>query len=298
MATLEPGWAALAAAIAPTARVRRVRRLGGGLATDTFAFDLVDATERPLVVKRYREGDEIAPLEWECLHFAQRVAVPRPEPVAYDADGDWFGLPAVVMTRLPGRAYVTPTDLDDWLRQLAGALAAVHDTDPSGAVGAILTDPDIEAPELLRPSRRSVLVERCLRAIDEHLPSATWPPVVTHGDLHPGNVIWTGNTLSGVVDWSGTVLGARWYEVAYCRADVALLLGVKAADRLTHHYVTITGRAPVDLALFDLICGLRARESASRWLDAYREQGRTDTPRQFAARVTPFLRQALANLEA
>ena len=57
-------------------------------------------------------------------------------------------------------------------------------------------------------------------------------------------------------------------------------------------------RMPVDLALFDLICGLRARASAVRWLDAYREQGCPDSPRQFAGRVTPLLRQALAHLGA
>ena len=76
-------------------------------------------------------------------------------------------------------------------------------------------------------------------------------------------MIWTRGKLSGVVDWSGARIGSRWYEVAYCRADVALLLGVDAADRLTRHYVTISGHEPVDLALFDLICGLRAREAGA-----------------------------------
>ena len=283
--------------IAPGASVRGRRRVGGGLATDTFAFDLIGSATPRLIVKRYRGGDTTAALEWERLCFAQRVDLPVPEPVALDQRGEWFGAPALVMTRLHGRADVTPGNADAWLRQLAHALAVIHDTDTSGAAGALRETPYVESPGVTtRPRRPSHLVERSLEAIDRLLPRIVWEPVFTHGDLHPGNVIWTRGKLSGVVDWSGARIGSRWYEVAYCRADVALLLGVDAADRLTRHYVTMSGHEPVDLALFDLICGLRAREAGARWLNAYREQGRTDTARQFSSRATAYLRHALANL--
>jgi hypothetical protein len=55
----------------------------------------------------------------------------------------------------------------------------------------------------------------------------------------------------------------------------------------------------VDLPVFDLMCGLAARRfGVLQWLGAFRHQGCTDSPRQFAARVPPFLRQALAELGA
>lgn len=60
----------------------------------------------------------------------------------------------------------------------------------------------------------------------------------------------------------------------------------------------VVGEDPVDLPVFDLICGLRARQWGAVWLTAYREQGLTDTTRQFAARATSYLRQALAELSA
>ena len=286
----------MAAEISPGSAVRRVRRLGGGLATETFAVDLAGVNPCKLVVKRYRDGDETSQSEWERLHFAERVAIPVPEPVALDTRGAWFGVPALVMTRLAGRVDVTPANVDGWLHQLALAMAAIHDTDATGAAGALLDAPYVQSLEAWSVARPSSLVERARQTIDRLLPRVAWRPVLIHGDFHPGNVIWTRGIVSGVTDWSDSRLGPRWYEVAYCRADVAVLLGTAAADRLTRHYVTITGQQPVDLALFDLICGLRARESAASWLTAYREQGRTDTPRQFASRVTPFLRQALAQL--
>ena len=119
-----------------------------------------------------------------------------------------------------------------------------------------------------------------------------------HGDFHPGQTLWQRGTLSGIVDWGDLHLGPRWYEVAYCRADVVLLYGMKAADRILDHYVAITGLEPVDLAAFDLACGLHAREWGHLFLEAYRQQGRTDNMRQFAARLSPFIRRALAELEA
>src|SRR5882757_145836 len=130
------------AEIAPGAATRQVRPIGGGLASATFA---VETTAGDLVVKLFRPHRRAeAPLEWDRLIFAQRVAgVPIPQPLALDADGRWFGPPALVMSRLPGRADVKPIDLEGWLRQLAHVLAAIHETDTAGAGGALLGDPPL-----------------------------------------------------------------------------------------------------------------------------------------------------------
>jgi aminoglycoside phosphotransferase (APT) family kinase protein len=289
-------WERMAADFGPGARVRRVRKLGGGLMSDVFAVELERAPFDRVVVKRVRPDDDVNrdfDVEWECLGFAERIPVPAPRRVALDADGGWFGVPALVMTQLPGRADVTPQNVDDWLRQLALVMATIHATDTEGATGALLRPPEVwEGPTF----RAGPLVERSIAAIDEHVPRGGWPPVVIHGDFHPGQTLWQRGRLSGVVDWGDLLLGSRWYEVAYCRADVVFLHGVKAADRILHHYVDITGLEPVDLPAFDLVCGIHAREFGHRFLDAYREQGRTDNMRQCAARLTAFIRRALAEL--
>jgi aminoglycoside phosphotransferase (APT) family kinase protein len=266
------------------------------LAAATFA---VDTTVGDVVVKVYGPTDDTARLEWERLSFAQRADVPVPEPVALDGDGRWFGSPALVMSRLPGRADVRPTDLDGWLRQIAQALVAVHETDASGAAGALIRAGNWGNRELESTQRgaSSALVDRSVEAIRRHRPSPDRSPVLMHGDFHPGNIVWSQGTLTGVVDWSGARLGSRWFDLAYCRADVALLFGMRGVRRLTEHYVSIAGTEPVDLPVFDLMCGLAARRlGATQWLQSFRQQGCIDTRRQFAARVTPFLRQALAEL--
>ncbi|MGH3599255.1 MAG: phosphotransferase, partial [Pseudonocardiaceae bacterium] len=145
----------------------------------------------------------------------------------------------------------------------------------------------------------SALVDRSVEAIRRHRLSSVRSPVLMHGDFHPGNIVWSRGTLTGVVDWSAARLGSRGFELAYCRAGIALLFGTRAVRRLTEHYVDIVGSTPVDLPVFDLMCGLVARRfGATQWLPSYRQQGCIGTPRQFVARVTPFLRQALAELGA
>jgi aminoglycoside phosphotransferase (APT) family kinase protein len=286
-------WARMAADLGPDARVRRLLKLGGGLASDVFAVELDGAPFDRVVVKCFRPYDDTAAVEWECLEFAERISVPSPRRVALDLDGRWFGSPALVMTQLPGRADVNPGNVEDWLGQLSLAMATIHATGSDGATGALLRSPEVwERPTF----RAGPLVERAIAAIDAHLPREGWPPVVVHGDFHPGQTLWQRGRLSGVVDWGDLLLGSRWYEVAYCRADVVFLFGVKAADRILDHYVDITGLEPVDLPAFDLLCGIHAREFGHRFLDAYREQGRTDSMRQCAARLTPFIRRALAEL--
>ena len=52
----------MAEAVAPDARVTRLRRLAGAWMTDAYDVTL-DRTPRRVVVKLYRDGDGTAPLE-------------------------------------------------------------------------------------------------------------------------------------------------------------------------------------------------------------------------------------------
>ncbi len=111
----------------------------------TDAYDVtLDRTPGRVVVKLYRDGDGTAPLEWSRLEFAQRVALPVPEPIVADLESVWFGRPAVVMSRLPGRPDLTPKDIDSWVGALAQALAELHETPLDGAEGAVTRPPRFE----------------------------------------------------------------------------------------------------------------------------------------------------------
>src|SRR5436853_4219425 len=98
MSPRHSGWRTLAEAVAPGARVTRLRRLTGG-AGGTDAYDVaLDLEPRRVVVKLYPDGDRAASSEWRRLELAQRVRMPVPEPLAADLESVWFGRPALVIS--------------------------------------------------------------------------------------------------------------------------------------------------------------------------------------------------------
>ena len=294
MSPRHPGWKALAEAVAPGARVTRLRRLVGGV-SDSYDVTL-DRGPRRVVVKLYRDGDGTAPLEWSGLGFAQRVTVPVPEPIAADLGSVWFGRPAVVMSRLPGRPDVTPDNVDSWVDALAHALAELHETALHEAESALTRPPRAET---WRPpaGEHDPLTAAAISAVTARLPSLTSERVFTHGDFHPGNVLWNRGRISGVVDWSHARLDAPWCELAYCRAEVCLLLGPDVADRLADAYSDIVGDTSDELAVYDLMCVLNTRRYLPEYLDAYREQGHAPNHHVALAHLDEQLRRSLKRLD-
>lgn len=184
--------------------VRVITRLVGGLdcATHVLLY-----RGHHLVLKRHKPGATGARIEFENLQVVRASAVATPEPVALDEDGEWFETEALVMTVLPGRPELSPVDTDGWVRQLATALAGLHDTE------AARLPPRRESlwrrweawldPRDERMAAIIVAVEVLRQTADSE------PLVLSHCDYHPGNVLFEHSTLSGVVDWMGARLEPR-----------------------------------------------------------------------------------------
>jgi Ser/Thr protein kinase RdoA (MazF antagonist) len=289
------GWAALADAVTPGARVTRLRRLAGAGMTDAYDVALDRAPGR-VVVKLYRDGDGTAPLEWSRLQFAQRVTVPVPEPIVPDLEANWFGRPAVVMSRLPGRPDLTPTDLDSWIGALAHALAELHATSVDGAEGAVTRPPRSETWRV--PAREhDSLTGAAVDAVTARLPSLTRDDVFTHADFHPGNILWQRGRISGVVDWSAARLDSRWHDLAYCRASVCIHHGPDVADRLGDAYSAIVGVTSDEVFAYDLMCVLGSRHYLADSLAADQEQGHVPNYELSVAHLDEHVRRALQRLE-
>jgi aminoglycoside phosphotransferase (APT) family kinase protein len=249
-----------------------------------------------VIAKLYRDGDGTAPLEWGRLEFAQRVTAPVPKPIAADLESVWFGRPAVVMSRLPGRPEVTPKDTEPWVAALAQTLTQFHETALDGAEDALPRTPTDETWEP-PAGEHHPLTAAAVSAVTARLPSLSSERVFTHGDFHPGNVLWQRGRITGVVDWSAARLDARWSELAYCRADVCLLLGPDVADRLADAYSDIVGDTSDELAVYDVMWVFNIRHHADVALGAYREQGHAPNYRLSLSYLDEQLRRALKRLD-
>lgn len=96
-------------------------RSGGEVEVALRRYVLTDLVEAPLVAR------------WEAnaLGLAGRAAVPTPELLGADVDGDRSDVPAIVMSILPGRPVWETRRGRDWVSQVGDAMLALHDIDPA-----------------------------------------------------------------------------------------------------------------------------------------------------------------------
>jgi aminoglycoside phosphotransferase (APT) family kinase protein len=287
------GLRAMARTVASGWRVERARRLGGGISTATSAVRLRSRTGKALdvVLKRYRRTG--ARDEWTRLRFAQSLPVSAPEPLAVDTRGEWFGTEALVMRRLPGRPDVRPRDVTRWMDEIARAQIAIHASSVAKMPAALRTPPYSGGWTWPRNLERSPLVDAAVTKVRRRFRRASARHhVVGHGDPHPGNLLWSRGRISAVLDWQYAGVRSRGHEVAYMRADIAVLLGVAAAERYRRVYESLYGGPVPDLDLWDLVCGLDALRLSPDWVHPYREQGAPLTQQQARRHAVAFLRRA------
>ncbi len=110
----------------------------------------------------------------------------------------------------------------------------------------------------------------------------------------PGNTVWRSGRLVGVIDWTSAELGDSRTDVSQCRIDLALSLGLDAADTFLDAYQAQAPRRLPDIWYFDLFRGLRALISYKHWLKGYHDAGLTQITSTLAHdRIEAFLWQAL-----
>ena len=272
---------------------RNVTRLGGGLSCATHRFDLGG---QRLVVKRAKPGEQGVVVEFTNLQYAMRSRAPTPEPIACDADGEWFGTAAIVMTALPGEPQLFPADVARWTEELARALVQLHDT----------SVPDFEprrAPRWQRwkpweddPDERLQAIAEVVRGLGEIAPGGV--ACFTHDDYHPGNVVFVDDRLSGVVDWAFVTLEPRESAVAYCRKDLAIFPGGDAPDLFLGAYEAELGARLEHLDYWEVLHGAGAMKWGHLWPPSFQEMGADIDADHVYRRSVEFVDAALRRLGA
>jgi aminoglycoside phosphotransferase (APT) family kinase protein len=248
-------WAA--APFGPGSRVVAARPLSSAWLAN-HAVDVADpaGTVHRLVLRRWarpgwdeEDPDFSAAREAAVLELLAPTPVPAPAVVAADPDAAVCDVPALLLTFLPGAPPDLGGDPGRLVEDLAAALPAIHAVQvpaagQGGWAGARAV-PDFRRfyqPERLRPpawSARPGLWERALQV-------AAGPPPdhqarFIHRDYHPGNTLWAGGRLVGVVDWIGGSWGPPSIDLGHMRVNLAWELGVGAADRFLAAHRALTG---------------------------------------------------------
>ena len=66
-------------------------------------------------------------------------------------------------------------------------------------------------------------------------PPLTTPGLV-HRDFHPGNILWAGDRITGVIDWAETSWGPPDLDVAHAMTNFAMLHDLDSADAFALAY--------------------------------------------------------------
>jgi aminoglycoside phosphotransferase (APT) family kinase protein len=239
------GWAA--APFGPGSRVVAVRPLPSAWLAN-HAVDVADAAGavHRLVLRRWarpgwddEDPDFTATREAAVLELLAPTPVPAPALVAADPDAAVCDVPALLLVRLPG----APPDLaGDPAALVAGLAAALPPIHAVPGPGPVLPYRRFYDPGRLVPpawSDRTGLWERAFAVAAG--PSPEDRACFIHRDYHPGNTLWSGGRLTGVVDWIGGSWGPPSVDLGHMRVNLAADLGLAVADRFLAAHRALTG---------------------------------------------------------
>ena len=243
------------AAVGSRARLDSWMVAEGGSACAIHAVDVVDGrgVRHPLLLKRFfreqwlaREPD-LAEREARHLTLLEHVDLPIPRLVAVDPWAEECDLPAVLMTRLPGRTELLPSDMDAWLRSLVEPSVVLHSLPESVWSGfpPYRSYGDLERLQVPRWTHRPDVWERVIERLQA--PPTVAAPRFVHRDYHPNNLLWTQGRLTGVLDFTDSSHGPAAVDLGHCRINLAQLHGPDVADRfLELHESVAPGSVELD----------------------------------------------------
>lgn len=254
---LDPGLRAVLTAPLPTEAVTWVEDTVGARVVDqrpllggtSSALHLLTTTATPpqdrLVLRRYvldwvLEEADVPANEALALRLVgtDTFGVPAPRLLAHDPDGRALGVPLTLMTALPGAPVWQPWDRTAWLRALAALAVRIHAAPVSPELGDWAPYPP-HARTAPTWSRHPDAWLTAYALWDGPVPASR--RVFLHRDFHPGNLLWTGERLTGVVDWVSACAGPPEEDIGHCRANLAIRLGQDWADEFLTHWQELSG---------------------------------------------------------
>ncbi len=240
----------VAESIGVGSRVASLRRLTLGGWHVNHAVTVIDrhANAHRLVLRRWarpewavEDPDLTAGRERAVLELLATSTVPAPRLVAADPDAIVCDVPALLISRLPGRPPGLPADMGSFLAQLAAALRPMHAIDGHARqpVPGYRTYHDLSAASPPAWSQNPGLWERALDLA--RADSAPGRSCFIHRDYHPENTLWSRGRLTGIVDWTQASWGPAAVDTAHMRWNLAITYGLDAADEFLRIHQSLAG---------------------------------------------------------
>ncbi len=172
--------------------------------------------------------------EASALTTLAASSIPAPRLVGYDEEGTTAGLPALLMTHLPGEVWASRTSERDTVDQLADVAARLHATCPAQDLPSYRPWSPPGRCAVPTTSRRPHLWEQVHALAAGVAPDCEVRMI--HRDFHLGNTLWAGDMISGVIDWTTCSLGPAAIDVSMIRQNLSYRVGPAAPDAFLRSY--------------------------------------------------------------
>jgi aminoglycoside phosphotransferase (APT) family kinase protein len=246
--------------VSPGTRVSRVTPLPES-STAKHLIEVLrnDGSRLQLLLRRYNDAKRLAEDPWYvpshealALRMLADTAIPAPRLYAADLDAKVCGVPALLESWLPGEPNWNPRDLDRYLARTAEVLVAIHSVPLSERPTLPQYAPysDMSMMKSQENSHRSELWNSVAEVLRSTPPAGQ--ETFIHRDYHPGNILWNGAVVTGVVDWATAAVGPPGIDLARMRLNLALHHGRSAAKRFVDAYLAAGGDASARDRYWDL----------------------------------------------
>lgn len=212
------------------------------------------------MLRRYHDAERLRNDPWYvpthealALQLLTGTDVPCPRLYAADLKAEVCDVPAILESWLPGSQAWRPENLDGYLVRAAEVLVAIHAVSVPSDAELPRYAPYHERERIVSPpfSTHPGLWDRVADALQA--PPPAHRETFIHRDYHPGNVLWDGTQVTGVVDWATAALGPPGIDLARMRLNLASRLGSDAGNRFATAYVTAGGDPMARNPYWDLL---------------------------------------------
>jgi len=223
----------------PNSRIDALARLPGHSGI-SYGFDVVSPGYRDRLVIRVPPAGVRRKNSTDVLRFVPVLQmmtaedIPVPAVRWYGSDERWFGVPYLIVQRVPGSTLPDVFDSSapappakpvviEAFRKAIEILAAIHDVDAHKLIRdrwsvptSQQADLDMWIPLLRKVDDESLIDEglQLRQRLMDKAPSVVRGGVV-HGDFYSNNWMFDGSELTAVLDWENSTLGPRMWDVGW-----------------------------------------------------------------------------------
>ncbi|MGE7762368.1 phosphotransferase family protein [Peribacillus sp. NPDC097895] len=230
----------------PGNKLIRVWDLKGGISAQVTGLEALQSRGQNIrmVVRQHGDNDlkrnpNIAADEHKLLRVLKAAGLPVPTPYYFDQSGEFFSKPCVIIEFIDGKPEFTPSNLKEYIFQLATNLAKIHRVDCSNLDLSFLPILENTYVEMLN---KVILDETLNLSLIRDLLKSSMPipslnkEVILHGDYWPGNILWKEDKLVSIIDWEDSGLGDPLADLANSQLEILYHFGMQAMNDFTNQY--------------------------------------------------------------